>query len=92
MNIDGLLSSLLNSPIGTKAFAAAGFPPATELRRGEAMPTGPLMLGVVVFGHGANGFFFNNANGGWEYPLFWTVALVAQALLGAGAYSLDNRN
>ncbi len=50
MNIDGLLSSLLNSPIGTKAFAAAGFPPATELRRGEAMPTGPLMLGVVADG------------------------------------------
>jgi len=26
--------------------------------------------------------------GGWEFPVFWTVALVAQALLGDGAFAL----
>lgn len=51
----------------------------------------PLLLGAAWFGHGANGFFFQNANGGWEYPVFWAVTLVVQALLGAGAYSADNR-
>ena len=38
--------------------------------------------------HGAAGFFFNNPNGGWEYPAFWIVALVVQALLGDGAYAV----
>lgn len=51
----------------------------------------PLLLGAAWFGHGANGFFFQNANGGWEYPVFWAVTLVVQSLLGAGAYSADNR-
>jgi hypothetical protein len=27
-------------------------------------------------------------NGVWEYPLFWTVANVVQALLGDGAWAL----
>ncbi|TNC52985.1 DoxX family protein [Rubellimicrobium rubrum] len=51
----------------------------------------PIMIGAAYFGHGGNGFFFSNANGGWEYPAFWTVALLVQALLGDGAYSLGNR-
>ena len=51
----------------------------------------PVLLGAAWFGHGANGFFFQNANGGWEYPVFWAVTLVVQSLLGAGAYSADNR-
>lgn len=50
----------------------------------------PVMVGAAYFGHAAAGFFFSNA-GGWEYPAFWTVALVVQALLGDGAYSLTNR-
>jgi putative oxidoreductase len=48
----------------------------------------PVLLGAAYFGHGANGFFFSNPNGGWEYPVFWAVVLVAQALLGDGAYAL----
>jgi putative oxidoreductase len=32
--------------------------------------------------------FFNNANGGWEYPAFWIIALLVQALLGDGVYAL----
>ncbi len=51
----------------------------------------PVMVGAAYFGHAAAGFFFSNAGGGWEYPAFWTVALVVQALLGDGAYSLTNR-
>lgn len=51
----------------------------------------PVMVGAAFFGHGSAGFFVSNAGGGWEYPAFWTVALLVQALLGDGAYSLTNR-
>ena len=51
----------------------------------------PVMIGAAYFGHGSAGFFFSNAGGGWEYPAFWTVALLVQALLGDGAYALTNR-
>lgn len=44
----------------------------------------PVMLGTIFFSHGANGFFFTNEGGGWEYPAFWTVALIVQALIGGG--------
>lgn len=48
----------------------------------------PIMLGAIVTVHGAAGFFFSNAHGGWEYPAFWAVTLLVQALLGDGAYAL----
>jgi putative oxidoreductase len=48
----------------------------------------PVLLGAIVTVHGPAGFFFTNANGGWEYPAFWTVALAVQALLGDGALAL----
>jgi putative oxidoreductase len=48
----------------------------------------PILLGAIFTVHGAAGFFFNNPNGGWEYPAFWAVALIVQALLGDGAYAL----
>jgi putative oxidoreductase len=48
----------------------------------------PILLGAIFTVHGAAGFFFNNANGGWEYPAFWIVALIVQALLGDGPYAL----
>ena len=51
----------------------------------------PVMVGAGWFGHASAGFFFSNAGGGWECPAFWTVALLVQALLGDGAYSLTNR-
>jgi putative oxidoreductase len=47
----------------------------------------PILLGAIVSVHGSNGFFFNNPNGGWEYPAFWLVALMVQTLLGDGAYA-----
>jgi putative oxidoreductase len=48
----------------------------------------PGMVGAIVTVHGPAGFFFNNPNGGWEYPAFWIVGLVVVALLGDGAYAL----
>ena len=47
----------------------------------------PVLLGAIVTVHGANGFFFNNPKGGWEYPAFWAIALVVLAALGDGAYA-----
>lgn len=48
-----------------------------------------IMIGAIV-PHAANGFTFSNPGGGWEYPLFWTIALIAQAMLGGGAYAIGN--
>ena len=38
--------------------------------------------------HAGNGWMFSNPRGGWEFPAFWTVALIAQALIGPGAFAL----
>lgn len=48
----------------------------------------PILLGSIYAPHGAAGFFFSNEGGGWEFPAFWAVTLVVQALLGDGAYAL----
>lgn len=48
----------------------------------------PILLGSIVLVHGAKGFFFTATGGGWEFPAFWAVALVVQALLGDGAHAL----
>ena len=48
----------------------------------------PDLLGAIFALHIHSGFFFNNPNGGWEYPAFWAIALLVQALLGDGAYAL----
>ena len=48
----------------------------------------PVLLGALVTVHWANGFFFSNPNGGWEYLAFWIAAQVALALTGDGAYAL----
>ena len=50
----------------------------------------PILLGAV-FAHFGNGFFFMNQGGGWEFPAFWAVTLVVQALIGNGAYALKLR-
>ena len=46
----------------------------------------PILIGAT-WAHAGNGWVFTSANGGWEYPAFWTVALVVQALLGDGAFA-----
>ena len=48
----------------------------------------PVLLGALFTVHLANGFFFSNPNGGWEYLAFWIAAQVALALTGDGAYAL----
>ena len=52
----------------------------------------PILLGSIYVPHGAAGFFFSNEGGGWEFPAFWAVTLVVQALLGDGAYALKRAN
>ncbi len=47
----------------------------------------PVLLGALWV-HSGNGWLFSATNGGWEYPAFWTVTLIVQALLGDGAYAL----
>jgi putative oxidoreductase len=59
------------------------------LTRWAAIVLVPLLLGAIVFDHGANGWLFSNAGGGWEFPAFWAVALIVQALLGDGAFALS---
>lgn len=72
---------------------------AVELALGVALVLGvwsrwigligvPLLLGTIVSVHGANGFGFANAGGGWEYPAVWAALLVVHALLGEGAFAL----
>jgi putative oxidoreductase len=46
----------------------------------------PILLGAT-WAHAGNGWLFTSPNGGWEYPAFWTVALVVQTLLGDGAFA-----
>ncbi len=42
-----------------------------------------ILLGAVI-PHAGNGFVFSNPGGGWEYPLFWALMLLALSLLEAG--------
>jgi putative oxidoreductase len=56
--------------------------------RWAALALIPILLGAIFTVHGSAGFFFSNPNGGWEYPAFWIVALLAQALLGDGALAV----
>lgn len=59
------------------------------MTRWAALLALPIMLGAIV-PHAGNGFTFSNPGGGWEFPVFWSVLLVAQALLGNGAHALGN--
>jgi putative oxidoreductase len=46
----------------------------------------PVLLGAT-WAHAGNGWLFSSPKGGWEYPAFWTITLVVQALLGDGAFA-----
>jgi putative oxidoreductase len=55
--------------------------------RWVALALVPVMLGATWV-HIGNGWVFSAPKGGWEYPVFWTITLFVQALLGDGAYAL----
>ena len=72
---------------------------AAELAGGVALIAGvwtrwvslalvPVLLGSIYAPHGAAGFFFDSQGGGWEFPAFWAITLVAQSLLGDGAFAV----
>jgi putative oxidoreductase len=47
----------------------------------------PIMIGASLQ-HAGGGWLFTSQGGGWEFPVFWTVALIVQALLGDGAFAV----
>lgn len=47
----------------------------------------PVLIGAT-WAHSGNGWLFSSTGGGWEYPLFWTLALLSIALLGDGAHAV----
>jgi putative oxidoreductase len=49
----------------------------------------PILAGSA-WAHAGNGWVFSAPNGGWEYPVFLTLAAVVQMLLGDGRYALVN--
>jgi putative oxidoreductase len=57
------------------------------LVRWAALVNLPIMLGAVVFVHLKQGFFMGK-EGGYEYALLVLGATIAQAFLGAGAFTL----
>ncbi|NKC31041.1 DoxX family protein [Falsiroseomonas selenitidurans] len=48
----------------------------------------PIMIGATLQ-HAGNGWLFNAPGGGWEFPAMWTLLMLVQAGLGAGAHALD---
>ena len=57
------------------------------LVRVAALVNIPIMVGALVFVHLKQGFFMAK-EGGYEYALLVLGATIAQALLGAGAFTL----
>ena len=47
----------------------------------------PVLLGAAWV-HSGNGWVFSNEGGGWEFPIFWAVALVVVALIGPGVFAI----
>ncbi len=50
----------------------------------------PILIGAAQV-HIGNGWVFNAQGGGWEYPVYLTVAAIAQGLMGAGAFAVSKR-
>lgn len=59
------------------------------MTRWAALAAVPIMIGATI-PHAANGLTFSNPGGGWEFPVFWTMALIAQAMLGGGAFAMGD--
>lgn len=48
-------------------------------------------LVIVFVAQWGNGFPWNRPGGGWEYPAFWGLIILAILIRGGGPYSLDRR-
>lgn len=57
------------------------------LTRIAALAMIPILIGATLQ-HLPNGWMFASPNGGWEFPVFWTVCLLVQSMLGKGLYTL----
>jgi len=55
--------------------------------RFAALALVPIALGAT-WAHLGAGWLFSNQGGGWEYPLFLSLALLVQYLVGDGRYTL----
>jgi putative oxidoreductase len=55
--------------------------------RWAALANVPVMAGALWFVHLQQGFFIFGAKNGYEYVLLLLGATIAQALLGAGAFT-----
>lgn len=57
--------------------------------RPVSLLTIPIMIGATIQ-HMGNGWMFGAPNGGgWEFPAMWTLLMLVQAGLGAGAHAMD---
>jgi putative oxidoreductase len=56
-----------------------------------AAAIGIQFLIIIFIAHWAPGFPWNRPGGGWEYPAFWGLIIVAIGLRGGGPYSLDRK-
>jgi putative oxidoreductase len=61
------------------------------LTRFFAAAIGIQFLIIVFVAHWAPGFPWNRPGGGWEYPAFWGLIILAIGLRGGGPYSLDRK-
>lgn len=59
--------------------------------RQVSLALAPVMAAAATV-HLANGWVFTNPKGGWEYPVFLTVASIALWLLGDGAMAARSSN
>jgi putative oxidoreductase len=55
--------------------------------RWVALALVPVLIGATTV-HWGNGWVFDSKGGGWEFPAFWTIALIVQGLLGDGAAAM----
>lgn len=59
------------------------------MTRWAALAALPILIGSIV-PHAGNGLLFSNPGGGWEFPVFWSLVLIVQAMVGDGAYALGD--
>ncbi len=57
--------------------------------RAAALVLMPITVGILVY-HFPNGWAFQSAGGGWEYPQLILIALLAIFLLDSGTYKVKN--